>query len=85
MTGAPSLVWKEVEVELFGTDAALHISIGPIFVGLFSTFRTASYFGFVCLSFPQLSSHNIFEPAELGMCLICVNTVWKLKGQGSYV
>lgn len=52
MTGAMTLVLKEDEVELFGTDADLLISIDPIFVGFFSTFRTASYFGFVCLSFP---------------------------------
>lgn len=52
MSGAGTLVLKEDEVELFGTDADLLISIDPIFVGFFSTFRTASYFGFVCLSFP---------------------------------
>lgn len=52
ISGATILVLKEDEMELFRTDAELLIPIDPVFVGFLSSFRTASYFGFVCLSFP---------------------------------
>ena len=64
MTGALSLVLIEDEVELFRTDADSHISIDPIFVGFFSTFRTASlalhvYLSLSFLAIIYLSQRNL--------------------------
>lgn len=66
VTGAAMLMLKKDEVELFRTDADLLISIDPIFVGFFATLELL--LTLTCLSFPQLSSHDVHEPAELRIC-----------------